>query len=112
LQGFADQYAVVSAHRVADSYWVRERFILRLAMKQEGIFKQLTPVALAQLINMPQGYQSFAPDYLKEPNTKFTQKELQTLRHQCADYQHLTKNSKGIQNYQMVFGLYKDLFRA
>lgn len=98
--------------RMVDSYWARERFMLRLAMKQEGIFRQLTPLALAQLINVPQGYQSFAPDYLKEPNTKFTQKELQPLRHQYADYQHLIKNSKGIQNYQMVFGSYKDLFQG
>ncbi len=98
--------------RMADSYWARERFMLRLAMKQEGIFKQLTPLALAQLINIPQAYESFAPDYLKEPNIKFPQKELQPLRHQYADYQHLIKNSKGIQNYQMVFGAYKDLFNG
>lgn len=98
--------------RMADSYWARERFILRLAMKQEGIFQQLTPIALAQLIDIPEAYQSFAPDYLKEPNTRFSKKELQPLRHQYADYQHLIKNSKGIQNYQMVFGSYKDLFQG
>ena len=98
--------------RMADSYWARERFILRLAMKQEGIFRQLTPIALAQLIDIPEAYQSFAPDYLKEPNTRFSKKELQPLRHQYADYQHLIKNSKGIQNYQMVFGSYKDLFQG
>lgn len=98
--------------RMADSYWNRERFILRLAMKQEGIFRQLTPIALAQLIDIPDVYQSFAPDYLKEPNTRFSKRELQPLRHQYADYQHLIKNSKGIQNYQMVFGSYKDLFQG
>ncbi len=98
--------------RMVDSYWAREHFMLRLAMKQEGIFKQLTPLALAQLINTPQAYESFALDYLKEHNTKFTQKELQPLRHQYADYQHLIKNSKGIQNYQMVFGAFKNLFNS
>jgi hypothetical protein len=60
--------------RMADSYWARERFMLRLAMKQEGIIKQLTPLALAQLINIPQPYESFAPDYLKEPNTNSRKK--------------------------------------
>lgn len=96
--------------RLVDHYWARERFMLRLAMKQEAIFGQLTPRALAQLIHIPEVYQPFAPDYLKEPNTKFTKKELQALTHLYADYQHLMKNSKGIQNYQMVFGSYKDLF--
>jgi hypothetical protein len=82
----------------------------KTCLKQEAIFGQLTPRALAQLIRIPEVYQPFAPDYLKEPNTKFSKKELQRLGHLYTDYQHLMKNSKGIQNYQMVFGSYKDLF--
>jgi hypothetical protein len=98
--------------RMADHYWARERFMLRLTMKQEAIFGQLTPRALAQLIHIPEVYQPFASDYLKEPNTKFSKKELQRLGHLYADYQHVVKNSKGIQNYQMVFGAYKDIFNG
>ena len=98
--------------RMVDHYWARERFILRLAMKQEAIFEKLTARALAQLIDIPEIYEPFAPEYLKEPNTKFTKKELQPLGRLYADYQHLMKNSKGIQNYQMVFGAYKDLFHG
>jgi hypothetical protein len=43
-------------------------------MNQEGIFRQLTPIAVAQLIDIPEAYQSFAPDYLKEPNTDFSKR--------------------------------------
>ena len=48
--------------------------MLGLAMKQEGIFRHPTPLALAKLINVPQGFQSFARDYLRVPNTKFIKK--------------------------------------
>lgn len=98
--------------QMTDCLWTAERFKLRMAMKQENIFSQLTPVMLAELIEVPQDYRKFAPDYLKEPNTKFLKKDLKLPAQRYQLYLHLCKHSKGISNYQMVFGTYKDLFEG
>lgn len=100
------------ADQMVESLWAAERFKLRVAMKQENIFEQLTPIALAQMIDVPQVYLPFAPDYLKEPNTKFLKRDLKLPEQRYKSYVHLCANSKGIQNYQMVFGTYKELFQG
>lgn len=92
--------------------WRSERFKFRLAMKQESIFDRLTPTALAQMVNVPEIYEPFAPDYLKEPNTKFSKIDLQLPEELYQLYLHLYENAKGIQNYQMVFTKYKKLFEG
>ncbi len=51
--------------QMIDCLWTAERFKLRLAMRQENIFAQLTPTALAQMIEVPEIFHSYAPDYLK-----------------------------------------------
>lgn len=94
------------------SLWTAERFKLRACVRQEEVFQQLTPVALAEMIDVPVEYRIFAPAYLKEPNTKFLKKDLRILVQRYQQYQHLIKHSKGIQNYQMVFTTYKVLFEG
>jgi hypothetical protein len=100
------------ADQMIDSLWSAERYKLRVVMKQENIFEQLTPIALAQMIGVPEEYLPFAPDYLKEPNTRFLKRELKVPEHHYKQYLHLCTHSKGVQNYQMVFGAYKDLFQG
>ncbi len=100
------------ADQMIDSLWAAERYKLRVVMKQENIFKQLTPIALAQMIDVPEEYIPFAPDYLKEPNTRFLKRDLKVPEHHYKQYLHLCTHSKGVQNYQMVFGAYKDLFQG
>lgn len=100
------------ADQMISSLWTCERFKLRLAMKQEGIFARLTPTTLAQMVDVPKIYERFAPDYLKEPNTKFLQKDLKLPTDRYHQYLHLCVNAKGIKNYQMVFVQYKKLFEG
>lgn len=64
----------------------------------------------AEIIGVPGEYLPFAPDYLKELNTRFLKRDLKIPEHHYKSYLHLCNRSKGIQNYQMVFGVYKDLF--
>lgn len=100
------------ADQMIDSLWAAERYKLRVVMKQENIFKQLTPIALAQMIDVPEEYIPYAPDYLKEPNTRFLKRDLKIPEQHYKQYLHLCTHSKGVQNYQMVFGAYKDLFQG
>jgi hypothetical protein len=100
------------ADQMIDSLWIAERFKLRVALRQENIFKQLLPATLAELIEVPAVYQPFAPDYLKEPNTKFSKKELKLPLQRYRLYLDLYRNSRGIANYQTVFGRYQLLFEG
>lgn len=81
-------------------------------MKQENIFSQLSPATLAKLIGVRSEYQPYAPDYLKEPNTKFAKKDLKLPLQRYRLYVDLFKNSKGIANYQTVFARYQLLFEG
>lgn len=98
--------------QMIESLWTAERLKLRVLLKQENIFAQLTPIMLAQMIGVPEEYLPFAPDYLKEPNTRFLKKDLKLPERHYQLYLHLCQHSKGVQNYQMVFGTYKDLFQG
>lgn len=98
--------------QMVQSLWVTERFKLRLAERQDSIFRQLTPAALAELIEVDDCYRSYAPAYLKEPNTRFMKKDLKVPAKRYQLCLHLILNSSGIQNYQMVFGRYQDLFQG
>ena len=100
------------ADQMIDNLWTSERFKLRVAIKQENIFTQLTPATLAGLIGVRAEYKPFAPDYLKEPNTKFSKKELKSPLQRYRLYLDLCKNSKGIANYQTVFARYQLLFEG
>lgn len=100
------------ADQMIDSLWMAERFKLRVALRQENIFEQLLPATLAELIEVPEVYQPYAPDYLKEPNTKFSKKELKLPLQRYRLYLDLYRNSKGIANYQTVFGRYQLLFEG
>lgn len=96
--------------QMVQSLWAAERFKLRLSLRQESIFQNLTPAALADMLQIPEPYRSYVPSYLKEPNTKISKKEVRRAATLFEDYQHLSKHSKGIPNYQMVFGRYQNLF--
>lgn len=98
--------------QMIESLWTAERLKLRVVLKQENIFAQLTPIMLAQMVGVPEEYLPFAPDYLKEPNTRFPKRDLKIPERHYKLYLHLCQHSKGIQNYQMVFGSYKDLFQG
>jgi len=100
------------ADQMIDSLWTAERFKLRMALRQENIFKQLLPTTLAELIEVPDVYQPYAPDYLREPNTKFSKKELKLPLQRYRLYLDLYKNSRGIANYQTVFARYQLLFEG
>jgi hypothetical protein len=100
------------ADQMIDSLWSAERFKLRLAMRQEKIFVHLTPAMLAELLEIPTQYRKFAPGYLTSPNTKIAKKDLKTPLRHYQQYQHLCHNSQGVKNYQMVFGIYQDLFQG
>ena len=96
--------------QMIQNLWNKERLKTRLSMRQESIFQQLTPIAVAEMLEIPEPYRSHAPQYLKEPNTKIPKREVKIAAKRFQDYGHLCKNSKGIANYQMVFGVYQDLF--
>jgi hypothetical protein len=96
--------------QMIQSFWLAERFKLRLSLRQDSIFEQLTPAKITDMLEIPEPYRSHPPPFLKEPSTKFTKKEVQLATARFGSYQHLHKNSKGIANYQMVFGAYQDLF--
>lgn len=96
--------------QMVDSLWTAERFKLRLAIRQEKIFAELSPVMMAALLEIPEQYRPFAPDYLVQPNTKIFKRDLKIPIQHYQQYLHLCANSSGIKNYQMVFGIYKDLF--
>jgi hypothetical protein len=96
--------------QMIQSLWLAERFKLRLSLRQDSIFQELTSSVIAELLCIPEPYRSHPPDFLKEPNTKFNKKEVGIAAQRFTAYQHLCKNSKGISNYQMVFGAYQDLF--
>ena len=98
--------------QMIESLWTTERLKLRVVLKQENIFAQLTPLMLAQMIGVSEEYLPFAPDYLKEPNTRFLKRDLKVPEQHYKLYLHLCEHVKGIQNYQMVFGAYKDLFKG
>ena len=98
--------------QMVQSLWVTERFKWRLAQRQGSIFRQLSPAALAELIEVPETFRVFAPAYLKEPNTKFSKKDLKLPTQRYQQCLHLIRNSSGIKNYQMVFGPYQDLFQG
>lgn len=100
------------ADQMINCLWSSERFKFRVAMKQENIFAQLTPTALAELIGVHEEYRQYAPDYLKEPNTKFPKKDLKLPLQRYRLYLDLCKNSKGIANYQTVFTRYQVLFEG
>jgi hypothetical protein len=100
------------ADQMIDSLWASERFKLRVAMRQENIFSQLAPSTLAELIGVRVDYRPYAPDYLKEPNTKFAKKDLKLPLQRYRLYVDLCKNSNGIANYQMVFARYQVLFEG
>ncbi len=86
------------------------RLKLRLSVRQDGVFKLLTPTAVAELIQVPDAYRSYAPEFLKEPNTKFAKKDLKLPQQHYQLNLHLYKNYQGMKNYQTVFGIYKALF--
>ncbi len=44
-----------------------ERLKLRLSVRQDSIFKLLTPITVAELIQVPDPYRSYAPEFLKDP---------------------------------------------
>ena len=100
------------ADNMVNSYWLMERLKLRLSVRQDSIFKQITPIALAELIGVPNAYQIHAPEYLKEPNTKFSKKDLKLPQQRYQLYLHLRQNHQAIPNYQSVFGVYKTLFEG
>jgi hypothetical protein len=100
------------ADQMINSLWSSERYKLRVAMKQENIFSQLAPTTLAELIGVPAEYRPYAPDYLKEPNTKFAKKDLKLPLQRYRLYLDLFKNSIGIANYQTVFVRYQVLFEG
>ncbi len=89
-----------------------ERLKLRLIVRQDGIFMLLTPIAVAELIQVPDPYRSYAPEFLKEPNTKFAKKDLKLPQWRYQLYLHLYQNCQGMKNYQTVFGIYKALFEG
>lgn len=96
--------------QMVQSLWLMERFKLRLSLRQESIFENLTPATMAQMLEIPEPYCAYPPDYLKEPSTKFSKKEVTLASERFTKYQHLQTHAKGIANYQMVFGAYHDLF--
>jgi hypothetical protein len=100
------------ADQMIDSLWSAERFKLRLAMRQENIFAHLTPAMLAELLEIPTEYRKFAPAYLTSPNTKIAKRDLKIPLRHYQQYQHFCKHSQGVKNYQMVFGIYQDLFQG
>lgn len=108
----ADAIEESLADGLVNSYWIMERLKLRLSVRQESIFQHLTPMGLAELIGVPDAYRSHAPEYLKEPNTKFAKKDLKLPEQRYKMYLHLAKNSLGIANYQTVLHLYKSLFEG
>ncbi len=62
-QSFKDRVA----DSLVNSYWLMERLKLRLSVRQDSIFKLLTPITVAELIQVPDPYRSYAPEFLKDP---------------------------------------------
>ena len=88
------------ADSLVNSYWLMERLKWSLSVRQDGIFKLLTPIAVEELIQVPDPYRSNAPEFLKEPNTKFAKKDLKLPQQRYQLYLHLNRNCQGMKNYQ------------
>jgi hypothetical protein len=108
----ADAIEESLADGLVNSYWLMERLKLKLSVRYDGIFKLLTPIAVAELIKVPDTYRSHAPEFLNEPNTKFAKKDLKLPQQLYQLYLHLHQNCQGMKNYQTVFGIYKALFEG
>jgi hypothetical protein len=96
--------------QIADSMWRGKRQELRATLCREEAFKNLTPVKMAGLLGITGPRQLRAPAYLIDPKNKFKNINLKELRVCLEQYEHLSKHVKGIQNYQMVWRQYSELF--
>ena len=100
----------IQVQDMVDALWSVERYRLRLSYKQEVIFKDLRPQQLAEMIGVTECFRKYAPEYLLQPNTKFSSKEVKEFEAPWREYIHLLRNSQGIKNYNMVFNHYTVLF--
>jgi len=98
------------AEEIATSIWRGTRLQLNESVQHDDIFYQLTPKMMAALITQDKEKIEQAPDYLVDLKHAFSKKELQKYQTLYKQYLHLMQHSRGIQNYQMVWITYQDLF--
>jgi hypothetical protein len=114
IKSFKPRYPVEKqqVYEMANTLWSVERHRLKLMYRQEAIFKELTPRQLAEMVGAYEPFWEHAPEWLKQPNTKFSAKELKLIKDPWRDYLHLIRNSQGIKNYNVVFVTYQKLFES
>jgi hypothetical protein len=98
------------AEEIATSIWRGTRLQLNEIVQHEAIFEQLTPQMMAAMVCEDKERIEHAPEYLLDLKHAFSKKELQQYRMAYQQYLHLMQHSRGIQNYQMVWLNYQNLF--
>lgn len=98
------------AEEIATSIWRGTRLQLNEIVQHEAIFEQLTPQMMAAMVCEDKEKIENAPEYLLDLKHTFPKKELHQYRMAYQQYLHLMQHSRGIQNYQMVWLNYQNLF--
>jgi len=98
------------AEEIATSIWRGTRLQLNESVQHDAIFQQLTPLMMAAMICEDKEKIEHAPAYLLDLKHTFSKKDKQEYRAAYQQYLHLMHNSRGIQNYQMVWLTYQKLF--
>jgi hypothetical protein len=98
------------AEEIATSIWRGTRLQLNETVQHEAIFQQLTPQMMAAMICKDKEKIEHAPEYLLDLKHTFSKKDKLEYRAAYQQYLHLMDNSRGIQNYQMVWLTYQKLF--
>lgn len=98
------------AQQIADSLWRGTRQELRTHLHREAIFDGLTPQMLVGLMAVDEERCEHAPDFVLNPNHKFSKKELERAKFAYDQYVHCQKNAQGVANYNTVWRTYPQLF--
>ena len=96
----------------AEGLWRIIRHEKRGSYQREEIFKRLTPMMMAQMLDLKECYWNCAPDYLMDLKYKITQRDEARAKRALSQYAHLLSNAKGIANFNMVWRQYPDLFEV
>lgn len=98
------------AEEIAISIWRGTRLQLNEIVQHEAIFEQLTPQMMAAMVCEDKESIEHAPEYLLDLKHAFSKKDIKQYRNAYQQYLHLMQHSRGIQNYQMVWLNYQNLF--
>lgn len=102
--------------QLADDYakytWRIQRHETRNSYEREKILEKLTPAMAADFIGVTGTRAGNAPEFLVNLSYRIPASERQRAQIALNQYEHLMTNAKGIQNFNLVWRQYKELFEA